>query len=133
MSIRIDGGVIREFALYGLVGLFTMGVYFVLFFLIFALLNYDYRYAVSISYLAAVIFHFTSNKLITFRRNDVLGAGVQLARYFVLVIVNYLITIFIVGIAVELFAYPPYVGILLAILATVISGYMISKFWVFGR
>ncbi len=59
MSIRIDGGVIREFALYGLVGLFTMGVYFVLFFLIFALLNYDYRYAVSISYLAAVIFHFT--------------------------------------------------------------------------
>ena len=112
------------------VGFITAVINFSLFTLLFQLMHFDYRIAISIAYICSIIFHFTANRYFTFRSH---GANLlqHMSRYLVMVGFNYLVTITIICIVVDHLYFSPYLGVLFAIAGTVWFGYILSKFWVF--
>ena len=86
--------------------------------------------AVSIAYAAAVVFHFYTNRRFTFRANAG-GLSTHAVRYLVLVAVNYGITLAVMELAVSGLSLSPYGGVVLATGATFLTGYFLSRFWVF--
>ncbi|MGI0026094.1 MAG: GtrA family protein [Nitrososphaera sp.] len=115
-----------------IVGCLTALLYFVLFTLLWRMLHLRYEVAVTVSYTLAVSFHFIANRRITFKSHDQWMLH-QLPRYAAMVILNYLITILIVELLVKFLMLSPYLGVLCAVGVTVISGYLISKHWVFRK
>lgn len=112
------------------IGALTALVYFALFTVIWQLLHIDYRIAVTISYLIAISFHFLMNRRVTFRvaRGNFIP---HIMKYAVTAFMNYLITILIVEFSVKLLLLSPYLGVLIAVGVTVVTGYLMLKFWVF--
>lgn len=86
--------------------------------------------AVSIAYAAAVLFHFFMNRRFAFRRHGS-GLGTHAVRYLAMVAVNYGITLAVMELAVSGLLLSPYGGVVLATGATFLTGYLLSRFWVF--
>ena len=124
---------LRTFSFFAFFGIATAAVNFAFLALCLEILGVEYRIAVSSSYIIGVLFHFSMNKMITFNQNTLSGTRQQFFRYIVLVAINYVITLLIVMLAVEVFGLLPYHGVLLSMGATVITGYIISRSWVFKR
>jgi putative flippase GtrA len=120
----------RSMLLFPIIGALTAVVYFSLFNLMWYLLNIDYRIAVSIAYVTAATFQFFANRNLTFRS---CGHRVlfQMIKYVVMVLINYVITMIVVHFVVEVLKLPPPVGVVAAIATTVVSGYLLSRYWVF--
>lgn len=133
MPINIESSEIWAFLLFAIVGLATAGVNFIALALLLEMLKLDYRVAVSVAYIAGVVFHFVANKSITFKQRNLIDIHNQIARYLVLVAINYLLTIAIVIFVVEVLVFAPYMGLLLSMGATIVTGYLLSRFWVFKR
>jgi len=88
--------------------------------------------SVSIGYFGAVFFHFNANRFFTFdaRRGPV---KTQVVRYVLLTMFNYCLTLLIVWGLGEWLGLPYFVSIFFSIGATVISGFVASKLWVFAK
>lgn len=112
------------------VGALSAGVYFLSFSICWKLLKLSYFYAVSIAYVLSVLFHFTANRNITFKCYEAKILP-QTLKYLTMVMINYGITLLIVNIVVEILRLSPYIGIVCSIGATVGSGYLMSRFWIF--
>jgi putative flippase GtrA len=54
-------------------------------------------------------------------------------RYFVLLIFNYVITIGVVALCVERFHQSPYLAACVGIILTTVTGFIVSKYWIFGE
>jgi len=113
-----------------LVGFITAIIYFSIFSIIWKLLGINYKISVSIAYIITMLFHFTMNKKVTFKNHST-TINSQILRYIAMVSVNYLLTIVIVHIFVEILKTNPYTGIFFAVGGTVLSGYFLARFWVF--
>lgn len=122
---------LRAFLLFAFFGVATAAVYFSFLAFFLESLRIEYRTSVSLSYIIGVLFHFSSNKMITFNQNKLSGTRQQILRYIVLVAGNYVITLLIVMFAVEMLGLLPYHGVLLSMGATLLTGYIISRLWVF--
>jgi putative flippase GtrA len=107
---------------------------FVLYYLVFSLLYYMFRLgqtiAISISYLLAVTFHFVINRQYTFDGSSSIIIS-SILKYFCMCLTNYIITIGIVEITVRWFFLPPDIGLMLSVFATLLTGYLILRLWVF--
>ena len=112
------------------VGALTAVVYFSCFALIWQKLHFDYKTAVTIAYFLAVIFQFNANRHITFKSQHGHVAP-QIIKFVTLLIINYIITLIIITSTVHILLLSPYLGMCLSIGATVISGFLLSKKWVF--
>jgi len=123
---------IPAFSRFALVGATTAAVYFGVFALLHDMIGAAYQIAVSCGYVAGVAFHFVANRNLTFK--DAGGhIPSQLAKYAVVAAVNYVITLVVVGIAVEGFGLSPYLGVLAAVATTTFTGYALFARWVFRR
>jgi len=91
----------------------------------------NYKIAVSVAYVLAVIFHFTANRRYTFKSHGH-SLWKHLKKYLVMITINYLLTMLVVHIAVETLSLSPYLGLVMSIGVTVGVGYLLSKFWVFA-
>ncbi|MCL4490365.1 MAG: GtrA family protein [Nitrospirae bacterium] len=120
----------RSVAAFVVVGILTAAVYFSLYTLLWKLLCLDYRIAVTVAYLGGVLFHFSMNRRITFRSRNAKALH-QVGRYTVMIGFNYLLTMIIVEISVKILSLQPYWGVIFATCFTAVTGYLISKFWVF--
>lgn len=89
-------------------------------------------WSVSIAYSASVLVHFLGNKHYTFRNTAKTGAT-EVLRYLGVVLLNYLITIGVVWLVVEVFKSNPYTAIVASIAATFGLGFALSKLWVFKQ
>jgi putative flippase GtrA len=120
----------RAITLFLGIGALTALVYFTLFTVIWQLLHIDYRIAVTISYLTAISFHFLMNRKVTFQaaRGNLIP---HVMKYAVMAFINYIITILIVEFSVKLLSLSPYLGVLIAVGVTVVTGYLMMKLWVF--
>ncbi len=114
------------------VGLTTMGVQFSTFALMWDVLHLPQRLSVSVSYVAAVTFHFLSNRSFTFRAGNA-NIFKQLIRYIIVTCLNYIITIVVVDVCVEVLLLSPYIGVMAAIGTTVMTGFLFLKYWVFAE
>jgi putative flippase GtrA len=120
----------RSLFFYAVVGFFNTLLYILMFQLLWKILYLNYRFAVTGAYLVSVIFHFSTNRIITFQS----GQGKlyhQIPRYIAMIVINYLITIAVVEVTVGVMLRSPNVGMLCAVVITVITGYLLSKHWVF--
>ena len=92
----------------------------------------DYRVGVTVSYLLGVIFHFLTNKLLTFKNREFSNVPSQLFRYVTVAAISYVVTILIVVIVVEGLHSQPYFGVIASLAVTVVIHYMLSKHWIFA-
>ena len=121
---------IPAFSRFALVGATTAAIYFGVFALLHDIIGAGYQIAVSCGYGAGVAFHFFANRNLTFKDADGLMPA-QLVKYAVVVGINYIVTLIVVGIAVEAFGLSPYLGVLAAVAATTLVGYALFASWVF--
>lgn len=120
----------RTITVFLTIGTLTTLLYFALFTVIWEILHIDYKMAVTISYLTALSFHFFMNRKITFQSSHGKIAA-HIIKYAVMAFVNYLITLAIVEFSVKLLLLSPYLGVLISVGTTVVTGYFMSKLWVF--
>jgi putative flippase GtrA len=122
----------RRIGIYLVVGGITAAIYYALTGILWGLLGAHYLVAVSVAFVSAMAFHFLANRRVTFdafRDN----AGGQLPRFVALVVFNYFLTLLVVDLAVRVAGLHVYAGTTLAILATLVPGYVGMKRWVFAR
>lgn len=122
----------RTFTFFLSVGALSAISYFVSFALIDHLAHVNYKIGVSLAYVISVLVHFTGNRILTFQSHGSDFAR-HIVRYLSMVILNYLITLIIMHIVVSDLHITPYFGITCSIAATVGSGYLLAKFWVFTK
>jgi putative flippase GtrA len=109
----------------------TAVVYFLVFSLCWEYLSLNETSAISAGYMLSVSVHFFGNKYFTFEKWSG-SLRVQLMKYGSMVLFNYAITLIISHIIVSEMGLSPYVAIVGSIAATVISGYFMSRNWVFN-
>jgi putative flippase GtrA len=122
---------LRRTLSYLAVGGATAALYYGLIALLYGVLEIAYLIAVSVAYAGAIAFHFLANRKVTFgvRGGD---AHSQVLRYAVLAATNYVVTILVVAVSVDLAGFGVYTGSTLAILANLATGYLGMKHWVFA-
>lgn len=113
------------------VGALSALIYFSIFGFFWQLLHLNYNIAVSIAYGAAVLFHFTANRKITFK-NPESTLSHQIPRYMLVITLNYLITLTCMYFVVTQGHLSPYLGILTSILVTTFTSYTLLRCWVFA-
>lgn len=133
MRVEFERSETRAFLLFALFGLLTATVYFGTLAILLEVVHVEYRWAVSVSYLTGVLFNFSTNRVITFKHRELSGIHRQILKYSILVAINYLLTILIVIFTVETLCLLPYIGVVFSMGATLITGYILSRFWVFKR
>ena len=123
---------LRRIGTYLVIGGLTAAIYYALIGILWGLLGAHYLVAVSVAYVSAVAFHFLANRRVTFDAfHD--SARRQFPRYVALAVFNYLVTLLVVDVAVRVAGLHVYVGTTLAILTTLVPGYVGMRRWVFGR
>lgn len=112
------------------VGALSAVINFTAFAFLWNLIHINYQVAVSISYILSVIFHFTANRRFTFKSHG-RNLHKHLIRYLVMATINYLLTLLVMHVVVEIFKFSPYFGVIASIGATVSVGYILARSWVF--
>lgn len=115
---------------FGVVGAVTAGIYFLAMWISDTIIHLNYVVSVSVAYSFSTIFHFFANKYFTFgslcdRRVE------QVFRYLVMWLVNYVITIVVVKLTVEMWFLSPYLGVCISVAFTMVTGYVLGRYWVF--
>ena len=119
----------RSLYFFLLTGFLTAVVYFSLFATMWNLLHIDYKLSLTVAYWGGLCFHFTMNRHITFRSYHSMSK--QAIKYLIMSLINYLIALLITVVVVNNLLLSPYVGVVLSVCVTVMSGYLMSRFWVF--
>lgn len=121
-----------KFISFLVIGVLTACVYFILFTICWKWLGMNYKIAVTSAYIPAVSFQFLTNRSFAFKnRTD--NITYQAIKFIMLLAINYVLTITIVTGAVIYLSVSPYLGMLLSLGVTMITGFLISKLWVFKR
>jgi putative flippase GtrA/SAM-dependent methyltransferase len=123
---------ITRFLKFALVGGATAVIYFLVLALNLEVLEVNYRLAVSAAYISSVLFHFVANKYFTFKSRTT-RVLTQISKYLVLLLVNYFVTILVVGLIVEKVGLTAYHGVLASVPLIMVIGYLLSKHWVFKK
>jgi putative flippase GtrA len=122
---------VLTFARFGVVGAMTAAIFFFVMWFGDTILGLRYIVFVSLAYTLSTVFHFLANRLFTF----VVARGAlesQIARYLIVWLINYLITILVVGLCVEKFYLSPYIGVVVSVVFTLCVGYVLGRYWIFN-
>ena len=114
---------------YLMVGAITTGFYYLLFMFLLSFVSLPFYWAVSVAYLGFITGNFLMHRLITFGIDDA-AYKKDFARYIVLLVFNYGVTVFVNYSAKELHQQPT-VGFIAAVMMTSTIGFFASKHWVF--
>lgn len=118
--------------LFAMAGLGSALSYFAALYLAESVVGLHYRIAVTVAYITSVMTHYLLNRYLTFAESSGDSLHGQLARYVVLVGMNYLINLAIVVACVELLDWPSAAGVLLSMPVTLAAGYLLARHWVFS-
>jgi len=129
-SISFLAGKYIKFISFLIIGILTACVYFAIFTVLWKWLGINYKIAVTSAYIPAVSFQFFTNRTFAFK-NHADNITHQAVKFMMLLAINYLFTIAIVTGAVVYLSASPYSGMILSLGVTMISGFLISKLWVF--
>src|SRR5580704_3453559 len=100
-----------RFLRFVLVGGLTALIYFSLFHLLWMHFYYNYHLAITLSWIAAILFYFLANRYFTFNAVDK-NMSRQFLRFLFLVLINYFITLGITHTVVETVKLSPYTGMM---------------------
>jgi putative flippase GtrA len=116
-------------AMFCTLGAINTASYFLIFSFFLEYLHLNYLLAVTVTYIITATFQFFSNRKFTFKSSG--NVGHQLLKYFILLALNYLVTLFIMHSIVERFELSPYIGLCFATLSSATMSFLLFKFWVF--
>jgi len=120
----------RQFLSFLGVGLTTAIIYFSVFALMLDILHIAHRISTSVSYFIAVSFHFSANRFFVFQPGNTIISK-SITKYLIVAFLNYVITIVIVEFSVSILDLSPYVGLMASVVMTVMTGFVLLKYWVF--
>ena len=122
---------IKQTIAFLLAGGASTGLYFGLLAFTHEWLQWQLLHALTFAYVCAVTFHFFMNRRITFsaHADDVVP---QIARYLAMAFLNYLITVAVVWLLQSHWSLNLYFATACAVVATMISGFLLMKRWVFA-
>lgn len=115
---------------FGVVGVITAAIYFFVMWLVTSEVGAGYILAVTAAYCVSTLFHYLVNRNFTFNAQSGKHKQ-QLAKYILLWIINYLITLVVVSIFVERIGLSVYWGVCASVVVTFFVGYILSSYWVF--
>ena len=118
-------------AMFCTLGTINAVLYFSVFAFFWKYLHINYLLAVSLSYVLSAAFQFFSNRKMTFKASGTIYP--QIVKYFILLGINYLITVFIVHAVVTIFELSPFIGLLLSTFSSGLTSFILFKFWVFRQ
>ena len=113
-----------------IVGFVTFAINFSSFHVFYGLFSLDYRVAVSLAYLVTVNCHFLLHRIFTFSAGEqylIHNAG----KYLLMLALNYVITMTVVWLVVELLEISPYIGVVASTAATASTSFFVMKYFVF--
>lgn len=122
----------KSILLFLFVGFLSAAVNFGTFTVLWKWVGLNYKVAVSFAYVLSVIVHFVVNRKLTFQ-SDHTHFLLQMPRYLTMILINYLITLGITRIVVEVLHLSPYLGILFSIGVTINVSFLMLRYWVFPR
>jgi putative flippase GtrA len=117
---------------FAIVGIVTFTINFSMVWVFYGKAKLDYRIAVSFAYILTVITHFYMNRSFTFRQESD-NAVFDVAKYSMLPMLNYVITLSVNTFTVEFLRLTPYFGIIFSTFFTSISSFIVMKHFVFVR
>lgn len=117
-----------DFIRYGIVGITTVILDFLLLFIFFSYLSIEKNISITLSYTLASIYNFYLHKYFTFKSNK--RSIKEIAKFIIIVFSSYLITLFSVTYMVDN-GLDIYVSKLISLSFVYIYVYFISKFFVF--
>ncbi len=94
--------------------------------------SYGYKVSVSLAYVIAVFVHYNMNRVFTYRHVGSL-VGTHSLKYIIMLLVNYLITMFITIVTVEALSKSAYHGVVFSVFFTAISSFLLMKHFVFYK
>ena len=119
-----------KFIKFTLVGMGSAGVQFLTLFYFVDVVPVGDEYAVGIAYLFSVCFHFFMNRIFTFAVSGSLVPQ-ELIRYFLLVLLNFCITLLLVYVGITILKVNPYVVTLTSIILTFCFSYVVTSKYIF--
>jgi putative flippase GtrA len=119
-----------QLAKFGSVGFLTFGINFSAFHLFYGSLGIGYIFAATLAYPIAVISHFLLHRFYTFGAKDQSLAG-NLSKYLVMLATNYLVTMTVIWIAVEIVGQSPHFGVIASTATAACLNFMMMKYFVF--
>jgi putative flippase GtrA len=120
-----------QLAKFVFVGLATFGIYISCFHFFYGLIQFDYKVAVSLAYAITVASHFLLHRFFTF------AAGEQALihhtwRYLLMLGLNYVLSISVVWVTVEVARISPYFGVVASTAVTAFTSFFVMKYFVFS-
>ena len=122
----------RQSVRYLVVGGISFGIYFGLLGLLFSGLRLRYPVAVGIAYVVAVGVHFLANRSFTFGAANA-PMAMQLGRYAGMIVLNYAIQVSLLYVVYDLCGLNFYLGAFGGVLATLVTGFLLMRTWVFAK
>jgi putative flippase GtrA len=116
-------------AMFCTLGTINMGLYFLFFTIFWNFLHINYLVAVSLTFMITAAFQFFANRKVTFKASG--NVYHQMWKYFILLGINYLITLFIMHSVVSTFELSPYIGLFVSTAFSATISFLLFKFWVF--
>lgn len=117
-----------SFFRYGLVGVLSVVIDFLVLFICFNILKFEQNTAISIAFILSTIFNFIMHRNFTFKKK--IALKIQLIRYLLLILLSYFITILSIHYLVNI-GFNLYFSKLLAVCFVYLYGYIFSRFFVF--
>jgi len=91
----------------------------------------QYQISFTFSYILTILFHFLIHKYITFLDIETNKIPLNINKYIIMLIINFIISFSIVSIIVEIFYMSPYAGSLISVMFTALSSFTIMNHFVF--
>lgn len=104
-----------------------------LFYLFNSFLSVQYQASLSFAYLITVICHFLIHKYITFEDKQAKKIPLNIFKYLIMLLINYLIVFSIVSIFVETVKIAPYWGLLVSTIFTATISFTVMNHFVFKK
>ena len=121
----------RSVILYLVVGTLSALINFIVFSFFYGLFHLHYKLSLTIGYFLSAAFNFLANRHMTFRSHSH-AAHIQLVKYVVVLVLNYLANLSIAHFCVSVLHFSPYFAVIIAIGAMVAFTYLLSKYWVYS-
>lgn len=119
------------FLRYSLVGLANTLFYGFLLYLALSFFSFSLPFSVALSYIIAMTFHYSANRIFTFNSTNLVGG--ELFRYLFAAAFNYLLTLIAVAFFVDILKISVPITSALSSLIVAISSFFMSRYWVFKR
>ena len=117
-----------------IIGIITFIINFLTFHYFYKRCSFNYKIATSFSFVITVISHFLLHRVFTFKvREEKQQLTHHLSKYILMLCLNYLITITVMWLTVEVVHGSAYLGIIASTLATASSSFLTMKYFVFSK